>query len=210
MHASTLASCRELLADASRPTGRAWPTTHRRPITRRRSPRSSRSTAPAATTTTIARGSSRSRATRRCRKGRRTARRFKRRRRRGEPDDPPVDRGREAGDAAQGGAAAERRGDRDCSRPGSTSGASGPQGEPADRLALVVPKIASHAKVRPVTALDASRDGRWLAIARYAVGRAPPDRRATGPPRRHAPARARRLPRQGHGRAFHGRRHAGW
>ena len=49
------------------------------------------------------------------------------------------------------------------------SGARGPQaGEPADRLALVVPRIASQAKVRPVTALDASRDGRWLAIARDA------------------------------------------
>ena len=47
------------------------------------------------------------------------------------------------------------------------AGASGPQGEPPDRLALVVPKIASQAKVRPVTALDASRDGKWLAVARY-------------------------------------------
>ena len=32
------------------------------------------------------------------------------------------------------------------------SGRQGPQGEPADRMALVVPKIASHAKVRPITA----------------------------------------------------------
>jgi len=49
------------------------------------------------------------------------------------------------------------------------SGAKGPQqGAPGDRLALVVPRIESQAKVRPVTALDASRDGRWLAIARDA------------------------------------------
>ena len=47
------------------------------------------------------------------------------------------------------------------------SGAGGPRGEPVDRMALVVPKIPSRAKVRPVTALEASRDGKWLATARY-------------------------------------------
>ena len=101
----------------------------------------------------------------------------------------------------------ERRRGRGRSRPGSTPGPAGPQGEPADRLALVVPKIASHAKVRPVTALDASRDGRWLAIARYARGRRSTRRRATGPIAARPPARSLgRLPRQGHGRPFHARR----
>ena len=48
------------------------------------------------------------------------------------------------------------------------AGAKGPDGAaPADRLALVVPKIASHARVRPVTGLAASPDGKWLATARY-------------------------------------------
>lgn len=47
------------------------------------------------------------------------------------------------------------------------AGAQGPRGEPTDRLALVVPRVASRATVRPVTALDASRDGKWLAVARY-------------------------------------------
>lgn len=48
------------------------------------------------------------------------------------------------------------------------AGAHGPQGEEPNRLALVVPKIPSHAKVRPVVAMDATRDGRWLAVARDA------------------------------------------
>jgi hypothetical protein len=47
------------------------------------------------------------------------------------------------------------------------AGAEGPRSEPADPLTLAVPRIASHAQVRPVTALDASRDGRWLAVAHY-------------------------------------------
>jgi WD domain, G-beta repeat/Planctomycete cytochrome C len=47
------------------------------------------------------------------------------------------------------------------------SGGRGPKGEPADRMTLNVPKIASRASVRPITALDASRDGKWLAVARY-------------------------------------------
>jgi WD40 repeat protein len=46
------------------------------------------------------------------------------------------------------------------------SGAHGPQGEEPDRLALVVPKIPAHVKVQPVVAMDATRDGRWLAVAR--------------------------------------------
>ena len=46
------------------------------------------------------------------------------------------------------------------------SGARGPQGQEPDRLALVVPKIAAHSEVRPVVAMDATRDGRWLAVAR--------------------------------------------
>ncbi len=65
------------------------------------------------------------------------------------------------------------------------AGAHGPQGEEPDRLALIVPKIASHTKVRPIAALDASRDGKWLAVARDAdvalykmpeQGRGVPDR----------------------------------
>lgn len=56
------------------------------------------------------------------------------------------------------------------------SGAHGPQGQEPDRLALIVPKIPAHAKARPVVAMDATRDGRWLAVARgnevalYAAG----------------------------------------
>jgi WD40 repeat protein len=48
------------------------------------------------------------------------------------------------------------------------SGARGPQGQEPDRLALMVPKIPTHSKVRPVIAMDATRDGRWLALARGA------------------------------------------
>jgi hypothetical protein len=48
------------------------------------------------------------------------------------------------------------------------SGARGPAGKEPDRLALIVPKIASHAKTRPVTAMDATADGKWLALARGA------------------------------------------
>ncbi len=48
------------------------------------------------------------------------------------------------------------------------SGARGPQGQEPDRLALIVPKIPAHSKVRPVVAMDATHDGRWLAIARGA------------------------------------------
>jgi hypothetical protein len=50
------------------------------------------------------------------------------------------------------------------------AGAGGPQaGKERDRLALAVPHIASHATVRPVTALAVSPDGRWLAVARDAT-----------------------------------------
>ena len=46
------------------------------------------------------------------------------------------------------------------------SGARGPEGEMPPRLALLVPKIAPKARVRPVVAMDASHDGRWTAVAR--------------------------------------------
>ena len=46
------------------------------------------------------------------------------------------------------------------------SGARGPQGQEPDRLTLLVPKVPSHAKVRPIVAMDATHDGRWLAVAR--------------------------------------------
>ncbi|MFO0892515.1 MAG: c-type cytochrome domain-containing protein [Isosphaeraceae bacterium] len=49
------------------------------------------------------------------------------------------------------------------------AGADGPTGEPADRLALAVPGIGSRSQLRPITALQASRDGKWLATARYAA-----------------------------------------
>jgi WD40 repeat protein len=48
------------------------------------------------------------------------------------------------------------------------SGARGPQGQEPDRMALIVPKIPAHAKVRPVIAMDATQVGRWLAVARGA------------------------------------------
>ena len=47
------------------------------------------------------------------------------------------------------------------------AGAVGPLGAPADRLALVVPQIESRSTTRPITALDASRDGKWIAVARF-------------------------------------------
>jgi hypothetical protein len=47
------------------------------------------------------------------------------------------------------------------------SGARGPQGQEPDRLALIVPKIPARANaIRPVLAVDATRDGEWLAVAR--------------------------------------------
>lgn len=48
------------------------------------------------------------------------------------------------------------------------SGARGPRGQAPDRLALMVPRIPSHAKARPITAMDSTSDGRWLAVARDA------------------------------------------
>jgi hypothetical protein len=45
-------------------------------------------------------------------------------------------------------------------------GAHGPQGEEPDRLALIVPRIPAHTRVRPIVAIDASPDGKWLAVAR--------------------------------------------
>jgi WD40 repeat protein len=48
------------------------------------------------------------------------------------------------------------------------AGARGPEGEEPDRLALIVPKIPARSKVRPIIAIDAARDGKWLAVARAA------------------------------------------
>jgi WD40 repeat protein len=48
------------------------------------------------------------------------------------------------------------------------AGAHGPKGEEPDRMVLVVPKIPSHTKVRPIVAIDTSRDGKWLVVARGA------------------------------------------
>ncbi len=47
------------------------------------------------------------------------------------------------------------------------AGAPGPVGLEPDRLALNVPKIATHARVRPITALDVTRGGTLMAVARY-------------------------------------------
>ena len=47
------------------------------------------------------------------------------------------------------------------------AGAKRPDAAPADRLALAVPKIVPKTAVRPITALDLSRDGRHRAEARY-------------------------------------------
>ena len=85
------------------------------------------------------------------------------------------------------------------------SGARGPQGQEPDRLALVVPKVPAHAKVRPIVAMDATRDGRWLAVARGAEVGLYSGARV---PRSAAGAHARPLPRQGHRLAFHARRPA--
>jgi mono/diheme cytochrome c family protein len=49
------------------------------------------------------------------------------------------------------------------------SGATGPQGAQPDRLALIVPKIAPHAAAHPIAAIDEARDGKSLAVARYAA-----------------------------------------
>ncbi len=48
------------------------------------------------------------------------------------------------------------------------SGARGPKGLEPDRLTLLVPKVPAHAKVRPILAMDATPDGRWLAVAKDA------------------------------------------
>jgi WD40 repeat protein len=46
-------------------------------------------------------------------------------------------------------------------------GAKGPSGTEPDRPKLVVPSIASQVKRQPVTALAASPDGKWLAVAGF-------------------------------------------
>src|SRR5262249_51462418 len=46
------------------------------------------------------------------------------------------------------------------------AGARGPQGQEPDRLTLVVPTVPAQGKTRPILAMDATRDGRWLAVAR--------------------------------------------
>jgi WD40 repeat protein len=47
------------------------------------------------------------------------------------------------------------------------AGAPAPEGEQVARLALIVPQIEPKTTTRPITALDASHDGRWLAVGRY-------------------------------------------
>ena len=85
------------------------------------------------------------------------------------------------------------------------AGARGPQGQAPDRLSLVVPKIAGHVKAQPVVAMDATRDGRWLAVARG-------DRVGLYSGRRSSflftGAHDRAIPRQGHRVALHPRRQA--
>lgn len=48
------------------------------------------------------------------------------------------------------------------------AGAIGPAGAEPDRTRLIVPHIQSRTDVRPVSAIDWSRDGRLIAVARYA------------------------------------------
>ncbi|MBL8851796.1 MAG: WD40 repeat domain-containing protein, partial [Planctomycetaceae bacterium] len=47
------------------------------------------------------------------------------------------------------------------------AGAMGPSGAEPDRTQLIVPEIESHTDVRPVSSVDWSSDGNWIAIARY-------------------------------------------
>lgn len=47
------------------------------------------------------------------------------------------------------------------------SGARGPEGQGPDPLTLIVPSVEPRTKVRPITALDVSPDGAWLAVGRY-------------------------------------------
>lgn len=47
------------------------------------------------------------------------------------------------------------------------AGARGPSGEPPDRLRLIVPAIETRTRLQPITALEASRDGRRVAVGRY-------------------------------------------
>ncbi|MFO1096122.1 MAG: WD40 repeat domain-containing protein [Planctomycetaceae bacterium] len=47
------------------------------------------------------------------------------------------------------------------------AGATGPAGVELDRTQLIVPHIESRTDVRPVSAVDWSRDGKWVAVARY-------------------------------------------
>ena len=47
------------------------------------------------------------------------------------------------------------------------AGAKGPDGAEPDRLSLIVPDVASQTDTRPVTSIDASPDGTWLAVARH-------------------------------------------
>ncbi len=47
------------------------------------------------------------------------------------------------------------------------AGAKGPDGAEPDRATLIVPRIESHADIRPVAAVDWSADGRLVAVARF-------------------------------------------
>ena len=86
------------------------------------------------------------------------------------------------------------------------AGAHGPKGEEPDRLALIVPTIPSHTKVRPIVAMDSSRDGKWLAVARTGRGGPLQDARAGQGPARSSGAIGGQVPGEGHCAPFHGRR----
>ncbi len=100
-----------------------------------------------------------------------------------------------------------RRRDRADRRPGSNRAHADRRGRSPTAWRCLVPKIPAHAKVRPVVAMDATHDGRWLAVARgaevglYSRARAP---------RRSAGSHAGKLPRQGDCLAFHPRRRSAW
>ena len=141
------------------------PTDKAQPITRRESLPFSRSIARAATTTRIARGSSHWKLTPRCNEGPRHG-----------PALLPGDAKGSRIIRVLTGAAKPKMPPRTSRDPAADeialiaawieSGARGPQGQEPDRLALVVPKIPANVKVQPVVAMDATRDGRWLAVAR--------------------------------------------
>ena len=145
-----------------------WPRADRPRTTRRQSLPSSRSTARAAITTRIARGSSRSKATPRCSEGRahgpailpgdaKGSRIIRVLTGSAKPMMPPKDEPRPGRRRDRADRGVDRIGARGPAGPGARPpGADRAQGSLAQR------------RCGPVVAMDATRDGRWLAVARGA------------------------------------------